>query len=625
MQGRIEDDDPLPALRIADAALAEGGGGMRFAVRLAPASGRTVTVRYATTDGSAAAGADYTAASGVLTFRAGDAAATISVAILNDTVAEASETFTVTLSAAVGATLEDASATGAITDDDETPPLALSSLTVTGGGTLYPSFDTETLQYALTCSNTPTLTVAAQTARPGAQLTLLRDDSTANAVSTTGALNANVAVNGYHDVAIQVSDGGESRTYVAHCLPSAFPTIEVLTKTAQVKKGLLLVTPAYGGYSSRTTFMAVLDNNGVPRFHRLLSDTNFWAMDFRPHGSGRFSVARREAYDLSDSAFGNWEIDLLNEKLEVTATVTTVSPLSQTDGHEFRIAGDGDYVMLSYWDDTPRDFSAHGGSHEEEVADSVIQRRSSSGTSEFTWNSWDYRDVLQWGNDCKVGLFLRSPGYPPAWAHLNSVQLVSGGDYVGSFRGCGSVLRIDGTSGAVEWKLGGTAPPEDSTTEFLELVEHSDTSVVEEFCGPHHVTLTSRNTIVMYDNGVQCVGARKNSSAFSRAVEYDISSGTDAKYLREYRLPSSHGYFPYRGGVHVLDGFGGGVHWLISWGGAARGRTVNLSQTIAVSEVNPVTGAAHLEVNMRTGGSDVWTYRVYRIPENAVTIPLNLP
>ena len=225
------------------------------------------------------------------------------------------------------------------------------------------------------------------------------------------------------------------------------------------------------------------------------------------------------------------------------------------------------------------------------------------------------------GNDCRVGI------YPDTYAHLNGLQLLSDGDFVGSFRGCAQVLRIDGSTGAVEWKLGGTAPPEDSDTEFLELVEHRDTGVVEEFCGQHHVTLTSSDTVVMFDNGVQCLGSRKDSSAFSRAVEYDISSGTQAEFKREYQPSAGQGYFPYRGGVHVLEGndFVGGVHWLISWGGRARGRTVTVTEAIAVSEVDPETGTAHLEVNMYQDSLDAWSYRAYRVPESEVHIPLNLP
>ena len=406
---------------------------------------------------------------------------------------------------------------------------------------MYPPFDADILHYALTCSGSPTLSVAAETERAGAQLTLLRADAADNAVSTTGTLNASVTVGGDHDVAIEVSDDGETRTYVVHCLPDSFPTVNILTKTDQVKDGLLLLTPTYGGYDDRVTFLAVLDNNGVPRFHRLLTDANFWAMNFKYHGGGRYSVARRPVRNLADSSFGNWRIDLLDNKLQVTSTVGTVSPLSQTDGHDFQITSGGNYVMLAYYDDELRDFSDYGGSASQRTRDSVIQRRTAAGVSQSTWNSWDHRDVLQVGNDCKVGI------YPDTYAHLNGLQLLADGDYVASFRGCSQVLRIDGSTGAVDWKLGGTAPPEDSSTEFLELVEHSDDDVIEEFCGQHHVTLTSSNTVVMFDNGVQCIGARKNSAAFSRAVEYDISSGTQAEYKREYRLPGTHGYFPYRG------------------------------------------------------------------------------
>ena len=75
----------------------------------------------------------------------------------------------------------------------------------------------------------------------------------------------------------------------------------------------------------------------------------------------------------------------------------------------------------------------------------------------------------------------------------------------------------------------------------------------------------------------------------------------------------------------MLEGFGGSVHWLISWGSEATNRTVTVQQAIAVSEVNPVTGTAHLEVNMYKGDEDAWSYRVYRVPESAVDILLNLP
>ena len=268
-------------------------------------------------------------------------------------------------------TLADAVADGTITDDGDSTAPELSSLAVTGGGTMYPAFAADTLHYALTCDGSPTLGMAAETGRNGAQLTLLRAADADNAVSTTGTLNASVTVEEDHDLAIEVSDDGKTTTYLVHCLPATFPTVNVLTKTDQVKDGLLLLTPTYGGYRDRVTFMAVLDNNGVPRFHRLLTDANFWAMNFKPHGSGRFSLARRPLLDLSDSDFGNWQIDLLDNQFEVTSTVTTVSPLSHTDGHDFQITSAGDYVMLSYYDDELRDFGPYGGSASQATHDSV--------------------------------------------------------------------------------------------------------------------------------------------------------------------------------------------------------------------------------------------------------------
>ena len=636
----------LPALSIGDASMVEGAGGgsVRFEVRLEPASASVVTVRYETVDGTAKAGLDYTAASGTLTFAAGATAAVIEVAILSAAEHADAKTFTVMLSNPSGAKLADAgaTATGTITDGGDTvamepggptgpvttgdtDPPELSSLTVTGAGagTLYPAFEAGTLHYALACGSSPTLTVAASTGRAGARLTLLRADRADNVVSGTGSLRASVTAGGNHDLAIEVSDGNGSTTYVVHCLPDAFPTVRAVS-TDQVKAGLLLLTVTYGEFFNRVTFMTVLDNNGVPRFHRQLTnplstDSQFWAMDFKYHGGGLFSVARRPQFESSQSLFGDWEIDLLNNRLEVTATgINTVPPLTHTDAHDFHVVSGGDYVMLSY-DNSTRDFSEYGRSPETSTRDSVIQRRTAAGVSQFTWNSWDHRDVLQVGTDCMVGLF------PDSYAHLNALQVLPDGDYVASFRGCGQVLRIDGSTGAVKWKLGGTAPEPDTTAEYLELVEHSDPDVVEEFCGQHHVTLTSSDTLVMYDNGVQCNGPRKVMAEFSRAVEYDLSSGTQAEYLREYRLPAAHGHFPFRGGVHVLEEFGGSVHWLINWGGKATGRTVDLDQTIAVSEVDPATGTAHLELTMYEGSRDAWSYRVYRIPESAVDIPLTLP
>ena len=77
---------------------------MPFVVRLDAASGRTVTVQYATANVTATAGRDYTRVSGTLTFGAGTTVRTVTVPIADDALDEHdSEQFTVTLLAAVNA------------------------------------------------------------------------------------------------------------------------------------------------------------------------------------------------------------------------------------------------------------------------------------------------------------------------------------------------------------------------------------------------------------------------------------------------------------------------------------------------------------------------------------------
>ena len=75
-------------------------------------------MNYATTPGSATAGTDYVSAAGTLTFAAGALTRLVTVPITGDSLDEAVETFTVTLSGASGATISLAVGTGSIVDDD---------------------------------------------------------------------------------------------------------------------------------------------------------------------------------------------------------------------------------------------------------------------------------------------------------------------------------------------------------------------------------------------------------------------------------------------------------------------------------------------------------------------------
>jgi hypothetical protein len=119
--GRINDDDPLPSLRINNVQTAEGQSGVKnltFTVTLSAVSGRQVRVHWATANGSAVAGSDYVAASGTLTIAAGASRGTIVVQVKGDRTVEPNQAFKVKLSSPVSATIAVATGTGTIVNDD---------------------------------------------------------------------------------------------------------------------------------------------------------------------------------------------------------------------------------------------------------------------------------------------------------------------------------------------------------------------------------------------------------------------------------------------------------------------------------------------------------------------------
>ena len=113
-------------MSVSDARVEEAAGAAAaFAVTLSRVASDRVTVDYQTRDGSAQAGEDYRAASGTLTFAAGESTKTVEVAVLDDAHDEGEETFTLALSNASGARLEDAEATGTIENTDLMPAALL--------------------------------------------------------------------------------------------------------------------------------------------------------------------------------------------------------------------------------------------------------------------------------------------------------------------------------------------------------------------------------------------------------------------------------------------------------------------------------------------------------------------
>lgn len=122
----ILDNDPPPQSGIlelvsARASVNEAGGSVTLQVRRTGSTVGAVSVAYRTADGSATAGSDYTAQSGTLNFAAGQASASITIPIIDDTQYEGDETFSVQLGAVTGGAVLGATVSTTVTIIDNDP------------------------------------------------------------------------------------------------------------------------------------------------------------------------------------------------------------------------------------------------------------------------------------------------------------------------------------------------------------------------------------------------------------------------------------------------------------------------------------------------------------------------
>jgi hypothetical protein len=123
-----------PGVIVTDVFVTEGNapGTMAavFEVRLTAPGAQSIPVSFATQDGTATAGADYTARTGQVSFAPGVTSRTVVVVILSDTLNEPDETFFLDLGKAAGAVVLDTQGAGTILNDDPLPQVTVNDQTV---------------------------------------------------------------------------------------------------------------------------------------------------------------------------------------------------------------------------------------------------------------------------------------------------------------------------------------------------------------------------------------------------------------------------------------------------------------------------------------------------------------
>ena len=179
-------DGAIPSVSISGPAdVNEAAGTITYTISLSAASVAPVSVNFATANGSALASSDYAANSGTVTFAPGETTKTVTVAIVNDTVFEGNENFTVSLSAPTNATLGNGTVNTVIhddgtglggTNDDRLTVISVSNPTVSEGSNLV---------FTVTLSGTST-TATLVSVTPSSGSAILGTDTGLQEVSTDG-------------------------------------------------------------------------------------------------------------------------------------------------------------------------------------------------------------------------------------------------------------------------------------------------------------------------------------------------------------------------------------------------------------------------------------------------------
>ncbi len=323
------------------------------------------------------------------------------------------------------------------------------------------------------------------------------------------------------------------RTYSIRCLPPDF-TPYTFKRIGHPAAPFYLVTPDSIGLSALEAHYAVVFTRwGVPIWWYRDEPSPF---DAKVLPDGTFAWTTFHGALNTDPSVA---YTLRRPNGKVVRRLRTVG--SPTDVHDLQPMANGDYMMITYRRRDHVDLSAYPP-HDPDASiyDGVVQELTPGGELVREWSTRGHispaeTDPYWWSQLSE----------PYDTTHMNAVEPLKDGDFLISLRHTNAVYRIDGKTGNVEWKLGGTPTPES-------LRVRNDPMAPNTLGGQHDVRSLGHGEISIHDNGIP--------PERPRVVRYRIHDG--AATLEE----SISG--PLAGGSFCCGSarrFAG--DWLISWGG----------------------------------------------------------
>jgi hypothetical protein len=283
-------------------------------------------------------------------------------------------------------------------------------------------------------------------------------------------------------------------------LPDGFPSLQVTSDDEITKQDALLLSLLR--FDKGFSAAAIVDRAGRLLWYRLGGapsplgfDFQSWSTEMTLYQSGWQGFER---LDFVDGVVGKWTIS---------------TPLG-LDGHDLVELADGHALVFqrgTHLEDT-RPF-VDGGVAAATVDDVTVTELDGAGGETTRWHSWPSIQLDEVMPDINLAA-------PPIDAlHPNSLQVLSGGDLLISLRHTDSVLRVDGNSGQIRWRLGGAR----SDFRFVN-------DPLNGFSHQHFARMLDNGDLLLLDNG------NLHAPPVSRVVEYRLDEAAHtATLVWEYR------------------------------------------------------------------------------------------
>jgi hypothetical protein len=361
-------------------------------------------------------------------------------------------------------------------------------------------------------------------------------------------------------------------------LPGDFPRIHVDSVDNPSPGQIFLTTsdslPGYG------YFLMALNNDGTPLFYKRIPYVSY---DFNVQPNGSMTYANihsewgytgggRTTHMIMDSTGAN--IDSVDAGDGYTS-----------DSHEFVVLPNGHYLLHAY-DIQTIDMSTYSaaGKTNAIVVGSILQELDAKKNVVFEWRSWDHVPITD--------TYMSLSGSAFDYVHMNAYCMDTDGNIIASLRNTSEIIKIDRSTGAILWHLGG------KNNQFTFIGEHAENAPTY-FTYQHYVRRLPNGHLLFFDNG------NLHPVQYSRAVEYAIDeSAKTATLVWEYRHTPDI-FVPNRGSAERLPN----GNTLIGWGAAS----VSGVGKQALTEVRPDKTIA-LEMSFPSGMS---SYRAVKYPWNS--------